>query len=479
MRSSSCRRFALLVVMVFGVTTTTSAQNSDVAPQLRPFVTVDDETFALTNTRVVDGTGAPAVSDQTILVQNGVIAQFGAAGSVQIPANTRILDLQGKTVLPGFVMMHEHMFYPAGQAAYNQQEYSFPRLYLASGTTTIRTGGSRDPYGDLNLKEAIDAGRVPGPTMHVTAPYLNGPGLPINFVNALEGPEDARRMVNYWADEGATSFKTYMHISRAELRAVVEEAHARGLQVTGHLCSVTYREAADIGIDNLEHGLFASTDFAVGKVPDECPGGQSRTAAILDLDPYGEDARALIRHLVERNVALTSTLTVFETSVPGRPVAFTGALDAMAPDARDRYMRTWARIQGAPSTWPERFQIGMKFEKAFADAGGLLVAGTDPTGYGGVVAGYANQREVELLVEAGFTAAQAIQIATSNGAKLLGIADSVGTIAPGMVADLIVIDGDPTQNIQAIRRVETVFKRGLGFDAERLFQSVKGTVGIR
>ena len=227
MCSSSCRRFALLVVMVFGVTTTTSAQNSDVAPQLRPFVTVDDETFALTNARVVDGTGAPAVSGQTILVRNGVIVQFGAADSVRIPADTRILDLQGKTVLPGFVMMHEHMFYPAGQAAYNQQEYSFPRLYLAAGTTTIRTGGSRDPYGDLNLKKAIDEGRVPGPTMHVTAPYLNGPGLPINFVNALDGPEDARRMVNYWADEGATSFKTYMHISRAELRAVVEEAHAR------------------------------------------------------------------------------------------------------------------------------------------------------------------------------------------------------------------------------------------------------------
>ena len=376
-------------------------------------------------------------------------------------------------------MLHEHLFYPAGSAAYNQMEYSFPRLYLAGGATTIRTGGSRDPYGDLNLKRSIDEGRSPGPTIYVTAPYLNGPGLPINFVNALSGPEDARRMVSYWADEGATSFKVYMHISRDELRAVVDEAHARGLKVTGHLCSVTYAEAADIGIDNLEHGLMASTDFIGDKAPDQCPSGGARNRALQSLDPRGPEASRLIDHMIAQGVALTSTLTVFETSVPGRPVAPSGALDAMSTQAREQYLRRWARVQQGGSGSIARFAIAMEFEKAFADAGGLLVSGTDPTGYGGVVAGYANQREVELLVEAGFSSEHAIRIATLNGAKFLGIDDLVGTIAVGKVADLILVDGDPTSQIQDIRQVVMVFKNGVGYDPAKLIEDAKGLVGIR
>ena len=376
-------------------------------------------------------------------------------------------------------MLHEHLFYPAGGAAYNEMEYSFPRLYLVGGATTIRTAGSRDPYGDLNVKRAIDQGRMPGPTIYVTGPYLNGPGLPINFVHVLADSAEARRMVAYWADIGATSFKVYMQISRDELRAVVDEAHRRGLTVTGHLCSVTYREAADIGIDNLEHGLMASTDFVADKQPDQCPSGQARNSSLQALDPTGPEAHRLIEHLVQQHVALTSTLPVFETSVPGRPVAPSGALDAMSPEARDQYLRSWARAQAGGPEAVERFEHAMAFEHAFAEAGGLLLAGTDPTGFGGVVAGYANHREVELLVEAGFSPEGAIQVATSNGARFLGIADRVGTIAVGKAADLIVVDGNPAARIQDIRNVELVFKAGVGYDPARLIADAKGLVGIR
>src|SRR5688500_9300868 len=222
---------------------------------IRQFVSVSDSIVALTNVRVIDGTGAPGRDGQTIVMKGGVIQAVGAAGQVSVPAGARTLDLAGRSVMPGYVMLHEHLFYPSGGGAiYNEQGYSFPRLYLAGGVTTMRTGGNMAGYADINIKRAIDAGTMLGPAIDVTAPYLEGPGLPIPQVKALRGPDDARKMVAYWADEGATSFKAYMNISRAALGAAIDEAHKRGLKVTGHLCSITFREAAALGIDNLEHG---------------------------------------------------------------------------------------------------------------------------------------------------------------------------------------------------------------------------------
>jgi enamidase len=449
----------------------------DLSPQVRAFVRTDARAVALVNVRVIDGTGAPVRDGQTIVLRDGDIAYSGPAAGAPTDG-AEILDLAGHTVTPGFVMLHEHMFYPAGNAMYNELGYSFPRLYLAGGATTVRTGGSMVPYADLNLKEWIDDGRIPGPRMHVTAPYLNGPGLGIPGVHALSGPDEARRMVAYWADAGATSFKAYMHISRDELRAAVEEAHARGLKVTGHLCSVTYREAADIGIDNLEHGFFASTDFVADKQPDDCPGGAN--ASLAALDPAGPQALSLIRHLVDSGVALTSTLTVFETSVPGRPRAPDAALDAMVPEVRDLYLRRFAQVAGSePGAAARRFRSMMDMEVAFVRAGGLLVAGTDPTGYGGVVAGWSNQRMVELLVEAGLSPVEAIRVASLNGAVHLGVDDRVGSIAAGKAADLIVVRGDPASRIADIRNVEIVFKDGIGYDPARLIDATRGSVGIR
>lgn len=441
------------------------AQPRELSPEVRAFVSVDDPLVALTGARLVDGSGAPVREAQTIVVREGLVEAVGSAGSVTVPADATVLDLSGKTVLPGFVMLHEHMFYPAGAGSYNELPYSFPRLYLAGGATTVRTTGSMVPYADLNLRRAIESGTIPGPRMDVTGPYLNGPGLPILGVKALSGPEDARRMVRSWAEEGVTSFKAYMHISRAELRAAIEEAHARGLKLTGHLCSVTFREAADLGIDDLEHGFLVASDFVPDKEPDVCPPREAGIESLLALDPEGEAARGLIAHLVERGVAITSTLTVFETFVPGRPPASEEALDAMVPEARDRYLRQRARIAvQEDSPWSELFGKEMVLEKAFADAGGLLVVGTDPTGYGGVVAGFSNWRAVELLVEAGFTPERAVSIATLNGARYLGMEEEIGTVAAGKRADLVVVNGDPIARIADIRNVELVFKDGVGYD---------------
>ncbi|MGZ8491507.1 MAG: amidohydrolase family protein [Gemmatirosa sp.] len=479
LRSARATR-AVCALAAVGLTTTAAAQPATaLGAEVRQFVSVDAPIVALTHARVIDGPGAPARADQTLLIEGGVIRAVGADGSVTIPAGARVLDLSGRSVLPGLVMMHEHMFYPSGGGSvYNEQAYSFPRLYLAGGVTTARTAGNMAGYADLELKRAIDAGRALGPSLDVTAPYLNGPGLPIYQVHALTGPDDAREMVTHWAERGATSFKAYMQITRAQLAAAIAEAHRRKLKVTGHLCSITFREAAAAGIDNLEHGLVVASDFVREKRPDECPAA-GVSASIAALDVASEPVQALIRELVARRVAVTSTLTIFETFTPGRPSAPQGALDAMLPEAQDQYLRRRVQIATqASSPWTRLFANEMQFERDFARAGGLLLVGTDPTGYGGVVAGYANHRALELLVEAGLTPLEAIRVATSNGAQYLGRADSVGTIAGGRRADLVVVRGDPSTRIADIANVETVFKGGVGFDSARLFQSVRGRVGL-
>jgi enamidase len=479
-RYTVLRRFFVFGALALAVPTAAAAQGAALSRQVQAFVSVDEPVVALINARVIDGTGGPTREGQTVVIRDGTIVELGATGEVSVPGGAEVIDLDGRTLLPGYVMLHEHLFYPVGGRHYNEQVVSFPRLYLAGGATTIRTAGSMNAYADLNLKRAIDAGQVPGPEVHVTGPYLNGPGLPILGVKALEGPEDARRMVEYWAGEGVTSFKAYMQISRAELGAAIEEAHARGLKVTGHLCSVTYREAADLGIDDLEHGFFAATDFVAEKEADRCPPGEQRTASLLELDVDGPEAKALIDHLVSRGVAVTSTMPVFETYTPGRPPAWNDVLDAMLPETRDQYLRTYSRIASRPdSPWTELFAKGMQLEYAFAQAGGLLVVGTDPTGYGGVVAGFSNQRVVELLVEGGFTIEEAISIATLNGARYLEIEDRVGSIEVGKQADLIVISGDPRERSNAVRNVELVFKNGIGYDSAKLVESVRGLVGLR
>jgi imidazolonepropionase-like amidohydrolase len=447
---------------------------------VRQFVAVPDSVVALTNVRVIDGTGAAVKAGQTIVMRGGTIQAVGATSQVSIPAGARTLDLAGRTVMPGYVMLHEHLFYPSGGGAvYNEQGFSFPRLYLAGGVTTMRTAGNMAGYADINIKKAIDDGAMLGPSIDVTAPYLEGPGLPIPQVKALRGTDDARKMVAYWADEGATSFKAYMHITRAALGASVEEAHKRGLKVTGHLCSVTFREAAALGIDDLEHGFVTASDFVTDKKPDECPSGGAVQRSILGLDVNGAPVRELIAELVRRRVAITSTLTIFETFSASQPGAPAKALEAMLPEARRQYEQRRAAIaQANDSTWTVLLRKEMLLEKMFADAGGLLVVGTDPTGFGGVIAGYSNQRALELLVQAGFTPLEAIKVATLNGARYLGRDAQIGTIAVGKQADLVVVRGDPSTRIDDVQHVELVFKRGVGYDSPKIFESVKGRVGL-
>jgi len=449
-------------------------------PGIKPFVAYDDPVIALMHARVIDGTGAAPREDQTVIIHDGKVA---AIGTSKAPDGARVIDLTGHTVMPGMVGMHEHLYYPVGGGVpmYPEMAYSFPRLYLAAGVTTARTAGSVEPFTDMNVKAAIDAGKMPGPRLYITGPYLEGKGAFAPQMHELTGPEDATRFVEYWAAQGVTSFKAYMNITRAELKAAVEAAHRHGIKVTGHLCSVGFREAAEIGIDNLEHGLLADTEFHPGKQPDVCP--QNTRAEVARLDLNTAPVREMIADLVNHHVAITSTLAVFEAFDAERPPLEQRFLDAVSPDAAVNYLAARARAGSgrgaAAGSAAAALKKELEFEVAFVKAGGLLVAGADPTGNGGALAGFADQRNVELLVEGGFTPVEAIRIATSNGAKLLGEEARIGTVAVGKIADLMVVSGNPTARIADIRNVKWVFKDGVGYDSAKLLESVRGQAGLR
>jgi imidazolonepropionase-like amidohydrolase len=471
-------RRLLCTLVAFSALSVAFAQEN-LTEQTRAFVNYERSTYLLQNLTLVDGTGSAPKSNQDILIVGEKIEKVGV--DLPVPKGVVAIDMTGKSAMPGMVMLHEHLFYPKTTPDVNygvdQMSYSFPRLYLAGGVTSMRTAGSIMPQADLNIKKAIGRGEVPGPKMDVTSPHIDREGVGIFELGYFESSEQAAAMVNYYADLGVTSIKVYNFITREDLKAIVAAAHARNMKVTGHICSITYREAADIGIDNIEHGFFSCSDFVKGKQVDICDPFEMRKA-LLTIPVDSKEVTGLITHLVNKKVALTSTINVFEPYT-GREVVPGGGIDALFPNAKEKVYKRWASKQGRDSLDYLAFNKAKVWEKAFYDAGGLLVAGTDPTYDGRIVAGYANRRLLELFVEMGFTIPEAIKICTLHGATYLNQASSIGTVEAGKIADLLIMDKDISKDISAIRSLNIVFKNGIGYDSKKLFKAAEGYVGIR
>lgn len=468
------RLSSFFVLLVF--TFQSSAQHP-YAPSIQQYIDYKQDTIALTHCFLADVIHKKILSDQTIIISHGIITATGNANAVNIPAGATIVDCTGKSVLPGFVLLHEHMFYQDASVSpyylhFKQLPVTFPRLYLACGVTTIRTAGSIEPYSDLSLKKDIDSNKLIGPAMYVTAPYLEGVGGLFPQMREIKNADEAKRFVNFWADEGFTSFKAYMNLGRASLKAAIETAHERGLKITGHLCAVTYHEAATMGIDQLEHGFLAATDFIPGKKEDACVFSANPLA---NIDPNGKQAKDLINFLVQHKVIITSTLAVFEGMCMQDTIPKQEVLNAMSPDTRDMYIKYYSHEKSADMDSAVAKDFVM--EKEFSDAGGLLTAGTDPTGNGSVLAGYGSLRAIELLTKEGFNPVEAIRIATYNGAVALNAQKNIGSIEVGKTADLIVVDGNVADDINNIEKTQWVFRHGVGFNAQKILKQLKGQVG--
>ena len=445
------------------------------SPLVRKYIDYDTPVIAFVHCKLADVRHLKMLDNQTVIVRNGVIAAVGDNDKLPAPPGSTVIDLTGKSLLPGYVLLHEHMYYADYSADFSylhvkELPYTFPKLYLACGATTVRTAGSVEPYSDLNLKRDIDQGKILGPEMDVTAPYLEGKGSIFPGMHELSNPADAKAFVDFWASQGCTSFKGYMFINKPTLKAAIDEAHAKGLKVTGHLCAVTYREAAEMGIDQLEHGFSVATDFVPGKKENACPLGAPPIASA-----DAPEVKDLIRFLVGKRTIITSTLAVLYTMTTLDTTMRPEVLEAMSPDTREMFLNVYSKMRN-PSGNKSMLEE-MKMEKAFADAGGLLTVGTDPTGNGATLAGNGSQQSIELLTQAGFTPIEAIRIATYNGAKALGLEDKIGSIETGKAADLVVVDGDVSQNIQNIRKIVWVFKHGVGFNSQKILSAVKGQVG--
>ena len=349
-------------------------------PGVQRFVSVDAPIVALIHARLVDGTGAPARADQTIIIRGSRIAAVGPSSTTAAPAGARVIDLTDHTVMPGQVGLHEHTYF-GGVQRLTQMSTSGPLAYLAYGVTTAMTAGSQLPYHELNMKGAVDAGVLPGPNFLIAGPYLDG-GPPRNgMAKRVTSPAEARTVIDYWAGEGATWFKFLGSETRDVLGAAIKAAHARGLKVTGHLCSVTFTEAAALGIDLLQHGFITNSEYVAGKVPDRCPPENMRAQA--DVDVASPAVQASIKRIVAAKTAVVSTLGVYETFMPTRAKLDPRALELLAPDTRAEVEATHADLAQSGLVVPDRLLKNMmRWERDFVAAGGLLGAGSDPWGTG-------------------------------------------------------------------------------------------------
>ena len=401
-------------------------------------------TFAIVGARLIDGTGSPAIENSAVVVQDGRITAAGPAESVTIPAKTRIIHAEGRSLLPGLWEMHTH---------YSGVEFG-PAL-LAAGITTARDCGGEFEFL-TTIRKMIDHDHALGP--HLLLAGLIDSGGPLAFGNVdVETPDEAVSVVDFYADAKFAQIKVYTQIKPDVLKAIAEEAHKRGLTVTGHVpAAINAFEGIEDGMDQINHLQFViramNPDGGVGPV---------------DLD--SEQSKKLIALLKERQIVIDPTNGWGEMAGHPKdidPASFEPGINAAPFTLASKY-----RALGVPATdgakFRERMETNRKVVHALFEAGVPIVPGSD-TG----LIGYGLDRELELYIQAGMTPMQAIQSATIVSARAMKLDKESGSIEVGKRADLVLIKGAPDKNISDIRQVTSVVTNGRLYDSRKLAQSV-------
>ncbi|WP_203293523.1 amidohydrolase family protein [Luteirhabdus pelagi] len=442
--------------------------NYGLSESLRLYEESHENLLVFTHATMVDGTGNPIKQNQTIIIENGIFKEVGKYTDVRIPQNAKTINLKGKTIIPGIVGMHNHLHIPrfpdVGDVA--------AKLYLAAGVTTIQTCGAAAPYKELKLSKRIEEGEFIGPEIISSAPFITGKGGNPNMI-IPRNTEHLRDTMQHWLDLGVKWFKVYRNTNPDDLKTIIEVAHKNKAKVRGHLCSVTFEEATRLGIDGIEHGLNSTSDFRTHKAYGQCNGGREYIDELIINHP---NVKRLQQIMIDNKVFLTSTLSIYEASIPNRAYADDRSLDVMSPFLRKQYKdrRASNDKQIDDVTREKRLKRIMQFEYQYYKMGGLLCAGVDAGRH--VLPGFGDQRNYELLIEAGFTTEEAVKIMTGNGAKALERTD-IGTIQVGKRADFVILNGDLRTDATTIEKVETVFKDGKSYNPDLILKTVQGQFG--
>ena len=432
---------------------------------LRHYVKYDDNIIAFKNASVVDGTGKSIESNQTIIIENGLIKAIGNNFKLNIPEKAKVNDLKGKTIIPGIVGMHNHLhilrFPYVGDIA--------AKLYLAAGVTTIQTCGAASPEKELLLSQNIAIGNQIGPEIISSAPFITGEGGNPNMI-IPKNEQHLRDTIQYWMNQGVKWFKVYRNTKPNDLKTILDEVHKNGGKVRGHLCSITFEEATKMGIDGIEHGLNSSSDFRTNKEWGKCNGGREYIDNLIINSP---EVKKLQKLMIEKGVFLTSTLSIYEASIPNRAYADERSIKTMSPYLKEQYEERRKNFENQleDSTRNKRLKRIMEFEYQYFKMRGLLCSGVDAGRH--ILPGFGDQRNYKLLMEAGFTSEEAIQIMTNNGAKALERSD-IGSIQAGKRADFVILNGNLDREPSIIEKVETVFKNGIGYNPQLILNETLG-----
>lgn len=432
----------------------------------KSFFKLDQPHIALRSVKVIDGTGKPAKEQQTLLIDADTITRIGPVSSIEIPALYAIIDLDNHTLIPGIIGTHNHMRLPRSAMLYTS-----PKLHLAAGVTTIQTCGTGNAMEELAIAKDIANGNQPGPQIVNSSPYFTGPAGKPHFIRFTK-EQSIRDTISYWVEKGVKWFKAYQHTRPSDLAIIIDQAHRLGAKVCAHLCATTYQEAAALGIDAIEHGFIHSYDHAEDRKPDQCSGNRAFRS---DLPINSAAVKEVQQVLIDHEVALSSTPSIFATQAEMEADA--RDLQALAPYHVQAYEERKKRKQEQGEKWyfkPEWLSKSLAYDLQFFRSGGLLTAGPDPGIYN--LPGFGDQKNYELFIRGGFTPVEAIQVMTSNGARSLGL-KQIGTLAVGMQADLVVLQGDLEDDPAAIRAVDIVFKKGKAYDPPKLLATIQANVG--
>ncbi len=422
-----------------------------------------EPSIALVGASVIDGTGTAARGSTTVLIRGERIAAVGA--DVQVPQHATVIDVSGKSIVPGLIDMHGHMnARPAGTM--RSQFDSYPQLFLAGGVTTVRSPGDYEPQGMVALKQRIQRGEAIGPRIYNAGPYMDNAPSRSPFIEGVESPEAALRLLDEWKDR-IDWIKVYTSITEEQLGALLKAGEGIRIPVTGHLGSISGRRAIDLGIHCLEHGIFAMSEFGSNAA--------DRFCSLARFDMESPVVEEVLSSIVDHGVAIDPTVVVYQAQLADfEPVTPDWKL-YLSPEAQ-RYQEANRYLEPAQQEcMKQALRHQMQFVRKLHERGGLIIAGTDPV-LGNLIPGYALHRELRNLVEAGLTPLEAIRAATLNAATVLRQEENLGSIEPGKLADLVVVDGDPSRSIAEIGNTVMVFQGGVRYDPASLRESAFGRI---